>query len=95
MYILLALIAACVLGIVVHFTVAGRELRGVVLAPAVAVAVTAAAYTGLQWAGWAESNVWLWVASILGGTVVSIVATLAVVTARRRSDAARTAALGI
>lgn len=95
MYILLALIASCAIGIAVHFVIGARELRGAVLAPAVATAVTAAAYTALQWAGWAETDVWLWVVSILGGAAAALVATLAVVSARRRADAERTAALGL
>ncbi|MCK2029026.1 hypothetical protein [Microbacterium galbinum] len=95
MYILLALVAACALGIAAHFLIDGRELRGAALTPGIATVVTAALYTGLQWAGLGEDNVWLWLASILGGVVVAVVATLALVAARRRSDAAKTAALGI
>lgn len=65
MFILLALIAAVVAGIAIHFTLPHRGTRGVVLAPAIAAALAALLYTGLQWAGLAESNVWLWVVSIL------------------------------
>lgn len=95
MYILLALVGACALGIAAHFIVEGRELRGAVLTPGIATATAAVLYTVLQWAGLGEDNVWLWVASILGAVAVAVVATLAVVSARRRSDAARTAALGL
>ena len=42
MYILLALIAACVLGVIVHFAIPHRDVRGVALVPAVATAVAAA-----------------------------------------------------
>ncbi|PRB15176.1 hypothetical protein [Microbacterium sp. MYb62] len=95
MYILLALIGACALGIAVHFLIADRELRGVALAPAIATAVSAIAYTGLQWAGVGEDSIWLWLASVLGAAVVAALATMAVTGLRKRSDAESRAALGI
>lgn len=95
MYILLALIGACALGILAHYLIGGRELRGVVVTPAIATAVSAIAYTGLQWLGLGEDSIWLWLASVLGATAIAVVATLAIVAIRRRSDAAAKAALGI
>lgn len=95
MYILLALVGACVLGIAAHYLIGGRDLRGVALTPGIATASAAVIYTGLQWLGLAEDNVWLWVASVLGAVVIAVGATIALVAARRRSDAAATAALGI
>jgi hypothetical protein len=95
MYILLALIGACALGILAHYLIAGRELRGVVVTPAIATAVSAVVYTGLQWLGLGEDSIWLWLASVLGAAAIAVVATLALVAARRRSDAEAKAALGI
>ncbi|WEK62662.1 MAG: hypothetical protein P0Y60_08015 [Candidatus Microbacterium colombiense] len=95
MYILLALIGACVLGIAAHFLIGGRELRGVVLTPAIATAASALIYTGMQWGGVGEDSIWLWLASVLGAVFVASLATLALVSARRRSDANARAALGI
>ena len=95
MYILLALIGACALGILAHYLIGGRELRGVVVTPAIATAVSAIAYTGLQWLGLGEDSIWLWLASVLGAAAIAVVATLAIVAVRRRSDAAAKAALGI
>ncbi|MCS3441793.1 MULTISPECIES: hypothetical protein [Microbacterium] len=95
MYILLALIGACVLGIAAHFMIDGRELRGVALTPAIATAVAAAVYTGLQWLGVGEDSIWLWLASVLGSVVVAAALTIAIVAWRRRSDAAAKVALGI
>lgn len=95
MYILLALIGACVLGIGAHFLISGRELRGTALTPAVATAVAAIVYTASQWAGVGEDSVWLWLASVVGSVVVASLVTVLVVAARRRSDAAAKAALGI
>jgi len=94
-YILLALIGACALGIAAHFLIGGRELRGVALTPAIATAVSAVVYTGLQWAGVGEGSIWLWVASVIGAVAIAALATVAIVAARRRSDATAKAALGI
>lgn len=95
MYILLALIGACALGIAAHFLISGRELRGVALTPAIATAVSAIAYTGLQWAGVGEGSIWLWVTSVLGAAVVAALATLAITNLRKRSDSEARVALGI
>ncbi|KJL46902.1 hypothetical protein RS84_03545 [Microbacterium hydrocarbonoxydans] len=95
MYILLALIGACVLGIAAHYLIAGRELRGVAVTPAIATALAAIVYTGSQWAGVGEDSVWLWLASVLGSVIVAALATIAIVAVRRRSDAAAKVALGI
>ncbi|MFJ2542261.1 hypothetical protein [Microbacterium sp. NPDC087589] len=95
MYILLALVGACALGIAAHYMIGGRELRGVVLTPAIATAVAALLYTGLQWLGVGEGSIWLWVASIVGSVVIAAGATVAIVASRRRSDASAKAALGI
>lgn len=95
MYILLALVAACALGIGAHYLIAGRELRGVAVTPAIATAAAAVFYTGLQWAGVGEDSIWLWLASVLGAVALAVVATLALVAARRRADADAKAALGI
>lgn len=95
MYILLALVGACALGIGAHYLIGGRDLRGVVVTPAIATAVSAIVYTGLQWAGVGEDSIWLWLASVLGAVGVAVLATLALVAVRRRSDSEAKAALGI
>jgi len=94
-YILLALIGACVLGIGAHFLIGGRELRGTALTPAVATAVAGVTYAVAQWAGVGEDSVWLWLGGVLGSVIVAALVTVLVVAARRRSDAAAKAALGI
>ena len=95
MYILLALIGACALGIGAHFLIGDRDLRGVAVTPAIATALSGVVYATMQWAGVGEDSVWLWLASVLGAVVVAWVATVALVAARRRADAAAKAALGI
>ncbi|MDT0156716.1 hypothetical protein Q9R19_03650 [Microbacterium sp. ARD32] len=95
MYILLALIAACALGIALHFLLPHRALRGVAVTPAIATAAAAALYTLLQWSGIAESSVWLWVISIGGALVLAALATIAISAVRTRRDAEQKQALGI
>lgn len=95
MYILLALVAACVLGIAAHYLIGGRDLRGVAVTPAVSTVAAGVIYTAMQWAGVGEGSVWLWLASIVGSAAVAVLATLALVATRRRSDAEAKAALGI
>lgn len=95
MYILLALIGACALGIAAHFMIGGRDLRGVAVTPGIATALAAIVYTGMQWLGVGEDSVWLWLASVLGSVAVAAAVTFAIVAARRRSDAAAKASLGI
>ncbi len=95
MYILLALVGACALGIAAHYMIGGRELRGVALTPAVATALAAVIYTALQWLGVGEDSIWLWLASVVGSVGIAAAATVAIVATRRRGDAAAKAALGI
>lgn len=95
MYILLALVGACALGIAAHYMIGGRELRGVALTPALATALAALFYTGLQWLGVGEDSIWLWLASVVGSVAIAAGATVAIVASRRRSDASAKAALGI
>lgn len=95
MYILLALVAACALGIGVHYLLPRRTLRGVALVPAISTAASAAIYTIMQWSGIGEGNGWLWLASIAGALVIAAVAGAALTATRSRSDAAKKTALGI
>ncbi|MGF3056614.1 hypothetical protein [Microbacterium sp. YY-01] len=95
MYILLAIIAACSLGVALHFLLPGRLLRGRAVAPALATALAAATYTIMQWLGVAESSVWLWLASVGGSLAVTAGATLLLTTVRRRSDAQQRQAMGL
>ncbi|WP_221585236.1 hypothetical protein [Microbacterium sp. G2-8] len=94
MYILLALIVAAAVGVVAHFTLPGRELRGSLLAPSFAVASAAAIYAVLTWV-LGESSGWTWAISLVAPAVLAVAGTLLVTRARRRRDAADRARLSI
>ncbi|GAB3631079.1 hypothetical protein GCM10027421_04320 [Microbacterium shaanxiense] len=95
MYIVLALIAACALGIAVHYLLPHRALRGTAVVPAIAAAVAAIVYTLMQWSGVGEDSGWLWLASVGGGVVLAAVAGYVLTTIRHRTDAEKKVALGI
>jgi predicted small integral membrane protein len=83
MLIVLALVAATAIGMALHFALPLRSTRGVALGPLLDAALAAAIYTSLTWLGLAETNPWLWVASIVVPAVVTGV--VLVVLARTRS----------
>ncbi len=95
MYIVLALIATCALGIGLHFLLPHRDARGVAVAPGIATGTAAAAYALLQWAGVDEDSPLLWLASVGGGIIVALVATIAITSLRERADTQKKATLGI
>jgi Na+/proline symporter len=86
--ILLGIIVAVVVGVAVHFVLPGRDTRGVVLAPAVAAAFGAAAWTILTWAGLALDNPLLWLAALVVPLVLTVPIVLGLTAARTRADAA-------
>ncbi|WP_105565396.1 hypothetical protein [Microbacterium halophytorum] len=95
MYILLALIAAAAIGIGLHFLLPHRDERGAVLTPGVAVAVAAAAYSGLTWAQWGEGNVWLWVVTLVASAAAAAAVTFVLASRRTRHDAEERRRAGI
>lgn len=95
MFILIAVVIACAAGIIAHFVLPRRDLRGAAVSGALATVTAAVVYTALQWAGLAEDNVWLWVASIGGGVAAGFFGTLMLTRVRERRDAERAVALGL
>lgn len=86
MLILLALIFAASAGMTLHYVLPHREMRGVALAALLATSVAAILYAGLTWLGLAESNPWLWVASLLGPVVITWVAIVVLTRTRLAHD---------
>jgi hypothetical protein len=86
MLIVLALVAAVAIGLALHFALPLRPARGVALAPLLDAAIAAVIYTSLTWLGLAESNPWLWVASILIPAAVTGIVLVVVSRARVARD---------
>lgn len=86
MLILLALIGAGALGVVTHFWIRDRSVRGSAVTGSIAVALSAIVYTALTWAGLKENNIWLWVLSIFGSVAVTWVVTSLLTRSRVAAD---------
>lgn len=95
MFILIAVVISCSVGIAAHFVLPGKDLRGAAVSGAIATVTTAVIYTVLQWAGLAENSIWLWLASLGGGIIASFVGTMFLTRSRARRDAERAVALGL
>lgn len=86
MQILLALIVGAGLGIAAHFSVAGRDTRGSVLAPMIGAVVGGAVWLALTWAGLGIDSPWIWVASFAAPAIVVFPALIALTRVRRSRD---------
>ena len=71
MQIILALIVGAVLGIAVHFLVAHRSTRGVVIGPVLGALAAGLVWTILTWAGVGIDSVWLWLSMFVAPVVVT------------------------
>jgi len=95
MQILLALIVGAAIGIAAHFTVAGRDTRGSVLAPMIGAVVGGAVWMALTWAGLGIDSPWIWVASFAAPAVVVLPTLILLTRARRAHDERERARLKI
>lgn len=75
------------IGLLLRYLLPGREVYGVALLPALAAAVTVAAWAGLTWLGWKADGGWIWLASLGGATVASLVVALVLGRRRHAADA--------
>ena len=77
------------IGLALRYIVPGRDAYGLFLLPGVGAAATAVIWVSLVWAGLKFDGGWIWVAALVGGGVVSLVAILLVVRTRKLSDGRR------
>jgi hypothetical protein len=77
------------IGLALRYLLPGREAYGLFLLPGVGAAATAAIWAALVWAGLTFDGGWIWVAALVGGGVISIVAILLIVRTRKVSDERR------
>ncbi|GAB3602259.1 hypothetical protein [Microbacterium aureliae] len=95
MQILLAFIAGAAIGAGVHFLVADRASRGVVLAPMIGAVAAGAAWGILTWSGVGIDTPWPWLAAIVVPAAVTYPAIVVLSRARGAHDAREMARLGI
>jgi hypothetical protein len=89
MEIVYAVVVGAGVTLLLRFLLPGRDTYGIALLPAIGAAVTAAVWAGMSWLGFDFDGNWgwLWLASIGGALVVSLVVGLLVGTRRTRQDA--------
>lgn len=86
MDIVLAFLIGTAFGLIAHYALPGRELRGVAFAPILGALVGGAVWMALTWAGLTTLDAWLWVASIAAPAVVVFPATAILTRMRRAHD---------
>ncbi|HPT94772.1 MAG TPA: hypothetical protein PLA13_03130 [Microbacteriaceae bacterium] len=95
MLILLPLVVAVVLGIAMHYATPDPHGRGVVLVPAISTAVAAVVWGTMTWMGFADTNFWIWLASVVVPIIVTYPISLWIAASRMSRDAAERARLGV
>ncbi len=70
MQIILALVVGAAIGIGLHFVVADRSTRGVVVAPVTGALAAGLAWTIMTWAGIGTDSIWLWLSMLVVPPVV-------------------------
>ncbi len=90
MQILLAFVFGAAVGLIAHFVLPGRELRGAALAPVAGTLVGGAVWLALTWAGIGTDNPLIWFASALVPAIV-VVPGIGLLTRSRRTRDTRTA----
>ncbi len=94
MLVVLAIIFGAAEGVVVHFAASHRELRGPVLAPAIAAVLGGAVWLAMTWLGFADSG-WIWLASLAVPIAVTWPVVLVLSRQRLAHDARERVRLGI
>lgn len=95
MQILIAVIFGAAYGALLHFSLAGRELRGVVLAPVVGAVSAAVAWLALTWSGASIGDPWIWLVSAAVPIVVLPLVLTLLTRVRSAHDTRERARLGI
>lgn len=88
MELLFAALGGALLGLGARYSIKGRHAHGALLVPGIGAAVAAAAWAALTWAGWKFDGGWIWVASLVGAGIVSVIAAVALGRSRDRADEA-------
>ena len=95
MQIILALIVGAAIGMAIHFLVAHRATRGVVIAPIIGALAASLVWTILTWAGVGTDSPWLWLSMFVAPIVFTYPALIVLSRVRVARDAAERARLKI
>jgi len=89
MEIVYAVVVGAGAALLLRYLLPGRDTYGIALLPAIGAAVTAAIWAGMSWLGFDFDGNWgwLWLASVGGAIIVSLVVGLLVGTRSIRHDA--------
>lgn len=86
-------VLAASLGAIVRYLLPGRSSYGLLLLPAISVAVASVAWGVFTWVGIDQGAVWMWLVVLGAGTLVAIGAALYLPRHRARLEAAQLAEL--
>lgn len=88
MELLFVVLIAAGVGFILPFVLRGRDTYGVVVPAAVAASVSSVAWVGLLWLGFSFDGGWIWLISLLAGSLASLWVALALPGRRRAADRA-------
>jgi hypothetical protein len=76
------------IGLILHYTLPGRETRGSLSLAAVSGVVTLIVWPALLWLGFTFDGGWIWFISLVAGGLVALIVGLAQPASRRSADRA-------
>jgi len=88
MELLFVVLIAAGVGFALPFVIRGRETYGIVLPAAVAAAVSSVVWVGLLWLGFTFDGGWIWVISLVTGSLAALWVVLALPGRRNAADRA-------
>ena len=94
MELLFVCIGGAILGLAAHYASPWRRERGVVLVPAVGVAVSAVVWLSLTVLGWAWDGGWIWAVTLVVAGLAAAAAAVLVGRTRAATDQRMLARLG-
>jgi hypothetical protein len=86
MELLFVVLIAAGIGFALPYLLRGRETYGIVVPAAVASAVASVVWVALLWLGWTFDGTWIWVVSLVIGSLAGLGVALALPPRRRAAD---------
>ncbi|WP_291049374.1 hypothetical protein [Herbiconiux sp.] len=86
MELLFIALGGAILGLLARYLLPDRDRHGVVLIPAIGVAVSAVLWLALTWAGWPWDGGWIWVVTLVVTAVAVVAADILIGRSRKAHD---------